>query len=81
MTKKEYFPTIGKIKFEGRDSYNPLAYSYYDANRSVLGKPLKERQKFAMAWWHTLTAEGGDPSGGGTKEFPWNDTPDPITAA
>ncbi len=81
MTKKEYFPTIGKIKFEGRDSYNPLAYRYYDANRIVLGKPMKEWLKFAMAWWHTLTAEGGDPFGGGTKEFPWNDTPDAMTAA
>lgn len=81
MTKKEYFPEIGKIKYEGTDSYNPLAYRYYDAERVVLGKPMKEWLKFAMAWWHTLCAEGGDQFGGGTKKFPWNEAPDAMTAA
>lgn len=78
---KEYFPEIGKIKFEGTQSYNPLAYRYYDADRIVLGKPMKEWLKFAMAWWHTLTAEGSDQFGGGTKKFPWNDAADEMTAA
>ncbi|MDO4334267.1 MAG: xylose isomerase [Bacteroidales bacterium] len=73
MAQKEYFPSIGKIKFEGTESYNPLAYRYYDAERVVLGKPMKEWLKFAMAWWHTLCAEGGDQFGGGTKKFPWNE--------
>ena len=73
MANKEYFPSIGKIKFEGTSSYNPLAYRYYDAERVVLGKPMKEWLKFAMAWWHTLCAEGGDQFGGGTKKFPWNE--------
>ena len=73
MANKEYFPLIGKIKFEGTSSYNPLAYRYYDADRVVLGKPMKEWLKFAMAWWHTLCAEGGDQFGGGTKKFPWNE--------
>ncbi len=72
MAQKEYFPNIGKIKFEGTSSYNPLAYRYYDAEKVVLGKPMKEWLKFAMAWWHTLCAEGGDQFGGGTKKFPWN---------
>lgn len=73
MATKEYFPSIGKIKFEGTGSYNPLAYRYYDAERVVLGKPMKEWLRFAMAWWHTLCAEGGDQFGGGTKKFPWNE--------
>ena len=81
MAKKEYFPTVGKIKFEGTDSYNPLAYRYYDADRVVLGKPMKEWLKFAMAWWHTLCAEGGDQFGGGTKKFPWNEGADAMTVA
>ncbi|MDE5812854.1 MAG: xylose isomerase [Muribaculaceae bacterium] len=63
---------MGKIKFEGTSSYNPLAYRYYDAEKLILGKPMKEWLKFAMAWWHTLCAEGGDQFGGGTKKFPWN---------
>ncbi len=81
METKEYFPTVGKIKYEGTSSYNPLAYRYYDAERVVLGKPMKEWLKFAMAWWHTLCAEGGDQFGGGTKKFPWNEAPDAMTAA
>ena len=81
MEKKEYFPGIGKIKFEGKESRNPLAYRYYDADKMVLGKPMKEWLKFAMAWWHTLCAEGGDQFGGGTKTFPWNASADPLQAA
>ncbi len=81
MEKKEYFPQIGKIQFEGTESYNPMAFRYYDAERIVLGKPMKEWLKFAMAWWHTLCAEGGDQFGGGTKKFPWNEAPDVMTAA
>jgi xylose isomerase len=81
METKEYFPGIGKIKFEGTESHNPLAYRYYDADRVVLGKPMKEWLKFAMAWWHTLCAEGGDQFGGGTKKFPWNNSDDAIQNA
>ena len=81
MSQKEYFPTVGKIKFEGIDSRNPMAYRYYDAERVVLGKPMKEWLKFAMAWWHTLCAEGGDQFGGGTRKFPWNEGPDAMTVA
>ena len=80
MATKEYFPEIGKIKFEGKDSKNPLAYRYYDAEKVVLGKKMKDWLKFAMAWWHTLCAEGGDQFGGGTKKFPWNEG-DAMTVA
>lgn len=81
MANTEYFPGIRKIKFEGTESHNPLAFRYYDAERVVLGKPMKEWLKFAMAWWHTLCAEGADQFGGGTKTFPWNDATDAMTAA
>ena len=81
MANKEFFPSIGKIKFEGTSSYNPLAYRYYDAEKLVLGKPMKEWLKFAMAWWHTLCAEGGDQFGGGTKKFPWNEGANVIEIA
>ncbi len=70
---KEYFPGIGKIPFEGPASKNPLAFHYYDADKVVLGKTMKEWLRFALAWWHTLCAEGGDQFGGGTKTFPWNE--------
>ena len=78
---KEFFPEIGKIKFEGKDSKNPLAYRYYDADKEIMGKKMKDWLKFAMAWWHTLCAEGSDQFGGGTKTFPWNAEKDPVKAA
>ena len=78
---KEYFAKIKKIKFEGKDSTNPMAFHYYDENKVVMGKPMKEWLRFAMAWWHTLCAEGGDQFGGGTKKFPWNEGKDALTIA
>ena len=81
MATKEYFPQIGKIKFEGKESRNPLAFRYYDAEKVVLGKKMKDWLRFAMAWWHTLGAEGTDQFGGGTKTFPWNAATDPLQRA
>lgn len=78
---KEYFPHIGKIPFEGPDSKNPMAFHYYDAERIVAGKTMKDWMRFAMAWWHTLCAEGADQFGGGTKIFPWNDGQDALVMA
>ena len=69
---KEYFPQIGKSPYEGPESKNPMAFHYYDAERVVAGKKMKDWMRFAMAWWHTLCAEGADQFGGGTKTFPWN---------
>lgn len=78
---KEYFPQIGKIPFEGPASTNPMAFHYYDAERIVAGKTMKDWMRFAMAWWHTLCAEGADQFGGGTKIFPWNDGQDALAIA
>jgi len=78
---KEYFKGIGAIKFEGRDSDNPLAYKFYDPELVVAGKTMREHFRFAMAYWHTLCGTGGDPFGPGTKVFPWATAKDPITAA
>ena len=68
---KEYFPGLKKIKFEGKDSKNPMAFHYYDENKVIMGKTMKDWLRFAMAWWHTRCAEGADQFGGGTKSFPW----------
>ena len=81
MATKEFFPEIGKIKFEGRDSRNPLAFRFYDPEKVVMGKKMKDWFKFAMAWWHMLCAQGTDQFGGDTKQFPWNTATDPIQAA
>ncbi len=68
-----FFKNIEKIEFEGKDSMNPLAFKYYDADRVVAGKPMKEHLRFAMSYWHTLTGEGSDPFGTGTMDRPWNE--------
>lgn len=81
MEKKVYFPEIGKVKFEGTSSRNPLAFRYYDENKVIKGKTMKEWFKFSLAWWHTLCAEGTDPFGGNTKSFPWNQAADAMTVA
>ncbi|MBR0534261.1 MAG: xylose isomerase [Bacteroidales bacterium] len=81
MAQKEFFPEIGKIKFEGVNSKNPLSFRYYDPEKVVNGKKMKDWFKFAMAWWHTLCAEGADQFGGGTKSFPWNVAKDPMQVA
>lgn len=68
---KEYFPGIGKIAFEGRDSDNPLAFKWYDENAVVAGKPMKEHLRFAVAYWHSFCGGGADPFGAAPRPMPW----------
>ncbi|MCC8036366.1 MAG: xylose isomerase [Rikenellaceae bacterium] len=79
--EKEFFPTVGKIRFEGVESRNPLAFRWYDENRVVMGKTLRDWHRFSMAYWHTLCAQGSDPFGGDSKSFPWNSGADIISRA
>ena len=67
-----YFPTIGKIPFEGPESKNPLAFHYYEPDRIVLGKKMKDWLRFAMCWWHTLGQASGDQFGGQTRSYAWD---------
>ena len=78
---KEYFPGIQKIKFEGKDSDNPLSFKYYDPDSVVDGKTMKDHLRFATAYWHTFCGTGNDPFGSGTKVYPWDNSNDPIHAA
>jgi xylose isomerase len=78
---KAYFPNIDKVKFEGKGSKNPFAFKYYDANKVVAGKPMKDHFKFSIAYWHTFCATGGDPFGPGTMERPWNESDDAVQRA
>ncbi|MBQ4818561.1 xylose isomerase [Aquimarina sp. MMG016] len=77
----EYFKGIDDIKFEGAGSDNPLAFKYYDPERVVAGKTLREHFKFAIAYWHTFCGLGADPFGPGTQNFAWDKSSDPIQAA
>jgi len=78
---KEYFKGIGEIKFEGKESDNPLAFKYYDPEQVVAGKTMKEHFKFAIAYWHTFCGQGADPFGPGTQNFEWDQATDPVQAA
>lgn len=78
---KEYFPQIGKIPFEGTASKNPMAFHYYDADKVVLGKKMKDWLKFAMAWWHTLGQASGDQFGGQTRSYEWDKADDAVQRA
>ena len=64
----KYFENIEKIKYEGPESSNPLSFKYYDADRVIMGKPMREHLPFAMAWWHNLCAEGTDMFGSTTAD-------------
>ncbi|GAA4957661.1 xylose isomerase [Algibacter aquimarinus] len=81
MANTEYFKGIDKIKFEGKDSDNPLAFKYYNPDQVVAGKSMKDWFKFSIAYWHTFCGQGSDPFGPGTQNFAWDQSSDPIQAA
>ncbi len=81
---KPFFPFVSSpIAYEGRESDNPLAFKFYDANRTIMGTPMKDLFRFAVAYWHTFCGTGTDPFGPGVKHFPWDATAanDPLGAA
>ncbi|HJU45864.1 MAG TPA: xylose isomerase [Chitinophagaceae bacterium] len=71
----------GKIVYEGPSSDNPLAFRWYDADKVVAGKTMKEWLRFACAYWHSFCGTGADPFGEPTHIFPWNDIADPVERA
>lgn len=77
----EFFKGIGVIPFEGADSVNPLAFKHYNKDEKVGDKTMAEHLRFAMSYWHTLCAEGGDPFGSTTAARPWNQIANPIEMA
>ncbi|MCL2139955.1 MAG: xylose isomerase [Treponema sp.] len=68
---KEYFPKITGIKYEGPKSDNPLAFKYYDAEKKIGKKKMKDHLRFAVAYWHSFCADGADPFGSATHAYPW----------
>jgi len=70
--RKEFFKGIGKISYEGLQSDNALAYRWYDENKVVAGKTMKEHLRFACAYWHSFVGSGADPFGEATHIFPWD---------
>jgi len=78
---REYFKTIGKVKYEGVGSDNPFAYRWYDENKMVAGKSMKDHLRFACAYWHSFNGSGADPFGEPTHLFEWDKKSDAIERA
>lgn len=81
LGSREYFPGIGRIRYEGPQSDNPLAFKWYDEQRIIAGKPMKDVMRFAVAYWHSFCNTGGDPFGPGTRQFAWDQATDAVDRA
>ena len=79
--QKEFFKGIGKIQFEGLETDNPLAFRWYDENKIVAGKKMKDWMRFACAYWHSFCGSGADPFGEPTHLFAWNNKADAVERA
>ena len=79
--QKEFFPGISEIKFEGKDSKNPLSFKFYDPEKQLLGKSMKDHLRFAVCYWHSFCGTGSDPFGSGTRDFPWDAASTPMDKA
>jgi xylose isomerase len=79
--EKEFFKGIGQVKYEGAQSTNPLAFKWYDENKVVAGKTMKDHLRFACAYWHSFVGNGADPFGEPTHIFAWNEKSDAVERA
>ena len=70
--KINYFESVNKVLYEGKDSKNPLAFKYYNPEEVVGGKTMKDQLRFSVAYWHTFTADGTDPFGAATMQRSWD---------
>jgi xylose isomerase len=75
------FPEISKIRYEGPDSRNPLAFRHYNPDELVEGKPMKDHFRFSVAFWHTMRGTGADPFGAATMIRPWDNGQETVENA
>lgn len=75
------FPEVSKIKYEGPDSTNPLAFRWYNEDEIVEGKSMKDHMRFSVVYWHTFRGDGTDPFGMPTIERAWEDGTDSVENA
>ena len=75
------FSDLPTVRYEGENSTNPLAYRYYDPDKVVMGKPLREQLRLTICYWHSFVMNGADPFGAPTILRPWMGSSDPMAAA
>jgi len=76
-----YFPAVDQIRYEGRDSDSPLAFRHYQADKIILGKPMREHLRMAACYWHSFVWPGSDMFGVGTFKRPWQRPGDAMELA
>jgi xylose isomerase len=79
--EKEFFKGIDQVKYEGPQSDNPLAFSWYEENKMIAGKTMRDHLRFACAYWHSFCGNGADPFGEPTHLFPWSVKTDAVERA
>ena len=74
---------VDKIEYVGRAKgpKEDFAFHYYDADKVVAGKKMKDWLRFGVAWWHTFNQELVDPFGTGTAHRPYYKYTDPMDQA
>ena len=77
----KFFENVPKVKYEGSKSTNPFAFKYYNPEAVIAGKKMKDHLKFAMSWWHTMTATGQDQFGSGTMSRIYDGQTEPLALA
>lgn len=79
----QFFPCVTeRIRYEGPQSNDPLAFRWYDADRIVAGRRMEDQLRFAVAYWHSFAWNGSDMFGAGTLDRPWLDPAlNPMAAA
>lgn len=77
----QYFPNIEPVRYEGPNSDSPLAFRHYDADKLILGKPMREHLRMAACYWHTFVWPGSDVFGAGTFKRPWHGSGEPMQLA
>jgi xylose isomerase len=79
--RESFFPEIDAVLHEGPDSENPLAYRFYDAERPVLGKSMRDQLRFSVCYWHSFCWPGDDLFGAGSFARPWFEGGTPLQLA
>jgi xylose isomerase len=77
----DFFPTVGRIAYEGPGSRNPFAFKHYNPDEVVEGRSMRDHLRFAAAYWHVMRNPLADPFGAGTALMPWDDGTDSVANA
>src|SRR3954447_8151616 len=78
---KAAFPEIERVRFEGADSKNLLAFHHYNADEKVGNKTMRDHLRFSVVYWHTFRGTGSDPFGPGCAVRPWESGKDDVENA